>query len=205
MTTFHVSLWLVLISMSAMGCAQDSSAVPLNALVERARITQQRADFEVVFVQKQQGCYARFAVSDCLSRARRERRDALDELRRQEVVLNDLDRQAKAMAELDRIQSNFSPERRQELEWQRQQALLNAQERGLRSDEKKAGAVRPAVSAASVSNAASPAMGPEDAVIQQQRFSEKLQEAQQRKADKARSLIEKGTGSAAPLPIPMGQ
>lgn len=159
----RIFLWLVSLSMSAMGYAQGSATVPLNISLERARITQQRAEFEAVFVQKQQGCYERFAVSDCLSRARRERRVALDELRRQEVVLNGLDRQAKALAELDRIQRNFSPERQQELELQRQQSLLNAQERQRLSDEKKAALAKPASAAASVASSVPPAVGPEDA------------------------------------------
>lgn len=137
MRTSHILFWLVLMTMSAMGCAQDNNSVPLDALLERARITRQRADYEAVFVQKQQSCYARFAVSDCLSRARRERRISLDELRLQEVVLNDLDRQAKALTALDRTQRNFSPEHQQALALQRQQALLSAQERQRRSDEKK--------------------------------------------------------------------
>jgi len=205
MKSARIFLWLVLMTMSAMGCAQDNNPVVLNAVVERARITQQRADFEAVFVQKQQGCYARFAVSDCLSRARRERRVALEELRRQEVVLNDLDRQAKALGELDRIQGNFSPEHQQELELQRQQTLQSAQDRQRRSDEKKAAGAKPVAAAALVASSARPAIGTADALNQQQRYLEKLQEAQQRKTDKVNALNKKGKDSANPLPIPSGQ
>jgi vacuolar-type H+-ATPase subunit I/STV1 len=205
MNTTRGTFFLVLMAVSMLCHAQDNPPVPLNLPVERARITQQRAEFEAAFVQKQQLCYLRFAVSDCLNKVKGERRVALDELRRQEIQLNSLERQAKALAELVRIQSNVSLERRQELELQRQQALLNAQKRQLRSEEKKAGAARPAVSASSVASTASPAMPLDDAVSQQQRFSERLLEAQQRKADNAKRLIEKGAGSAAPLPIPAGQ
>jgi colicin import membrane protein len=205
MNTSRILLWLVMMVMSAAGCAQDNNPVALNAVVERARIAQQRADFEAVFVQKQQGCYARFAVSDCLSRAKRERRVALDELRRQEVVLNDLDRQAKALAELDRIQGNFSPEHQQELELQRQQALQSAQDRQRRSDEKKAARAKPDAVAALVASSTPPAVGLPDALNNQQRYLEKSQEAQQRKTDKAKALSKKSKDSANPLPIPSSQ
>ncbi len=207
MNTSRCTSFFVLVAMSLLCHAQGNPSIPLNLSVERARITQQRAESEATFVQKQQYCYQRFAVSDCLGKVKGERRAVLDELRSQEIQLNSLERQAKAQAELDQIQSNFSPERRKELEIQRQQALQNAQERLLRSEEKKAGAARPAAPASSVANTAMPVIAPvrENAASQQQSYLEKLQEAQQRKAGKIKSLIEKGTGSAAPLPIPAGQ
>lgn len=72
--------------------------------VERARIAAARADHERVYASAEQACYQRFAVSDCLRRARAERRTVLSDLRRQELILNDLQRQAKAAAALGRIQ-----------------------------------------------------------------------------------------------------
>lgn len=205
MKTTPILTWLVLMTMSAMAGAQDNSSVPMNVLLERTRITQQRADFEAVFIQKQQGCYARFAVFECLSGAKRERRVALDELRRQEVVLNDLDRRAKALAELDRIQSNLSPEHEKALEQQRQQALLSARERQRRSDEKKVTVAKPAPVAAKVASSVLPAAGPEDGLNQQQRYLKKQQDAKQRKTDKANALGSMGKNLAKPLPIPPGQ
>lgn len=91
--------------------AADDKSASRDMALERARIDQQRAGLESNFSKVQQGCYARFAVSDCLSQARRERRIGLDELRRQEVTLNNLERQAMARAELDRIARNTSPEK----------------------------------------------------------------------------------------------
>jgi hypothetical protein len=205
MKTSIICLWLGLMTMSASGYAQDGATVPLNLPAERARITGERAGFDAGFMKKQQGCYERFAVSDCLNRARRERRVALDELRRQEVGLNKLERQAKALAELERIQSNSSPEYQQELELRRQQALLSTQERQRPNDEKKAAITKPVVAATPVVSSVPPAVGPEYALNQQQRYLEKLKEAQQRKADKARALSQQGKNFANPLPIPPSQ
>ena len=54
----------------------------------------------------------------CLRKARTERRLTLGELRRQELVLNDMDRQAKALAALNRIQSNASSKQLEPVEVQ---------------------------------------------------------------------------------------
>ena len=204
MKTVRLSLCAVWLGMSVVVHAADDVGASLNVLVERTRIIQQRVQFEAIFEKKQQGCYERFAVSDCLRQARRERRMALDELRHQEVILNDLERQSAAAAELNRIQDNLSPERQKELDLQRQQALTETLERQARSNEKKEVSVRPADVAVSAVRSALPASGSDNALNQQRRYSDKLHEAQQRKTDKAESLIEKEGNKAKPLPIPAG-
>ena len=156
-------LWLCLgLSVQA---ADDKSGADMAR--ERARIDQQRELLESNFSKVQRGCYARFAVSDCLIHARRERRIGLDELRRQEVVLNNLDRQAMAQAELDRIGRNTSPERQQELTEQRQQALENAQQRQARSEQKESAVPESAAAAVSGVPSARPAANPADGLRQQ--------------------------------------
>lgn len=104
---------LLSVCVTMMGHAENTTETPLDIAAERGRIAQQRADAEALYVPKQQGCYARFAVSDCLSQVNRERRAALEPLRRQEVRLNGLDRQAKALAQEQRVQRNLSPKRQQ--------------------------------------------------------------------------------------------
>jgi len=84
------------------------TAPPLDAGAERARIAQQRAEQEAIFALAEVACYRRFAVSDCLRDARKKRRSALDELWRQEVVLNDEERRFKGSQALQRIQNNIS-------------------------------------------------------------------------------------------------
>jgi len=84
------------------------TAQPLDASAERARIAQQRSEQEAIFALAEVACYRRFAVSDCLRDARKSRRIALDELRRQEIVLNDEERRLKASQAVQRIQNNIS-------------------------------------------------------------------------------------------------
>ncbi len=95
------------------GRAQDAviptdAAVPvgdkLDIEMERKHIAVDRTAHEATFLEAEQACYARFAVSDCLLHLRKARRVALDGLRRQELVLNDMDRKAKALTALERLQ-----------------------------------------------------------------------------------------------------
>jgi hypothetical protein len=88
--------------------AADNAPDAGNLATERSAINQLRSVAEAEAVHAQQGCYARFAVSDCLKKVRRDRRAVLDDLRRREVVLNDQERKAKAAATLERLQNNQS-------------------------------------------------------------------------------------------------
>jgi len=90
-----------------------SQAIDVNA--ERERIAQEREASEAIYTASERQCYSRFAVFDCLSEARKVRRVATDELRRQELVLNDMDRKNKGVEALKRIQTNVT-EHQQQLE-----------------------------------------------------------------------------------------
>jgi len=86
--------------------AQSTQALDIQH--ERQRIAMEREHRETTFLQDERACYRRFAVSDCLRDARQLRRAALDELRRQELVLDDLVRKDRAAQTLLRIQGNIA-------------------------------------------------------------------------------------------------
>jgi len=93
----------------AVGMAANAQqAQPLNVRAERERIDIELRQHEIAFAQAERQCYQRFAVTDCLRAARMTRRLALDDLRRQEVVLNDLERKERAAQALQRIQERIS-------------------------------------------------------------------------------------------------
>jgi hypothetical protein len=83
---------------------------------ERQRIAQERTDHEAIYLEAERECYSRFAVSDCLRTARKDRRLAMDELRRQELVLNDMERKTKALEALKRIEANLAQQQQQQLQ-----------------------------------------------------------------------------------------
>lgn len=85
-------------------------SISLDVQAERLRIATERRQYEATFADAERDCYRRFAVSDCLREARQIRRTGLDELRRQEIVLNDLERKTSGAQALQRIQQNIATE-----------------------------------------------------------------------------------------------
>lgn len=72
--------------------AQDDASVA----AERARLKAAREKAEAEYKSEEKGCYGKFAVNDCLAAARAKRREAVSDLRRQEIALNDAERKRKA-------------------------------------------------------------------------------------------------------------
>lgn len=79
--------------------AQDAGAA-----AERQRIQAERARAESVFAAEEKICWGKFAVNDCIDAAKSRRREALADLRRQEISLNDADRKRKAAERLREIE-----------------------------------------------------------------------------------------------------
>lgn len=82
-------LAFLLLGFAAAASAQDAG-------VERERITAERAKVEAAFGEQEKACYGKFSVNDCVDAARGKRRQALADLRRQEIHLNDAQRKRKA-------------------------------------------------------------------------------------------------------------
>ncbi len=184
--------------------AETLGSETIDMSAERLRIKQQRATHEALYTQAMQACYERFAVFGCQQEAKRVRRETFDELRRQEVVLNDLERQANAVSALQRINQNMSPERQAEQALAREQALQDDLERRTRADEKQAASKPAAVVAVPGLKVSEPVPSSSDRFLQEQRFADKLKEAEQHRLENAKSRIEKGSSSAKPLPVPTG-
>jgi len=88
--------------------------VPAAEQEERARIESRRAAVESQFAETEKDCYRKFSVNRCLDGARKERRQALGTLRREEMAVNDARRQREAKARRDAIQAKSSPEKLQQ-------------------------------------------------------------------------------------------
>ena len=90
----------------AQGLAESEppQAAPRQAQEERLRIQSARAQVYAGAEQANAACYQKFAVNDCLRDVRAKNRLVLDALRRQEVMLNDRERQAKAIEALKNIE-----------------------------------------------------------------------------------------------------
>ena len=111
--------------------AQDDAA-------ERERIGRERAAAEARFTEQEKTCRARFAVTDCVNKATRERNAALSELRRQERILDAEERQRRAAQRQQELDERNSPEQQKAAADRRAKALADRQEREARAAEKAA-------------------------------------------------------------------
>ena len=75
---------------------------------ERSRIQEDRTRLDALFMQAQVVCYQKFAVENCLSGSRLMRREALADLRRQEISLNAAQARLKGAEQLSRVDSKSS-------------------------------------------------------------------------------------------------
>jgi len=112
-------LWVgVLVGWQALASAQalPPEAAALDMGAERQRIAAERADHDAAYRQAERVCYSRFAVTDCLRKARKEQRLAMDELRRQELLLNDMERKTRALQALKRIETKLATQQEKSLQ-----------------------------------------------------------------------------------------
>lgn len=97
-------LWL----MSFNAIAQQTPDSPgVDLALERARIQRQQVAIQLTFDAESRSCYARFAVNDCLAQQRALRREKLDDLRRQEIELNQIQRARRVQEQLTRIKGKL--------------------------------------------------------------------------------------------------
>lgn len=100
MKTF--SKWSALILFAFAGTcplAQEkmtTTSTTSGVVTERSRILQERENVQAAHHKAWQQCQGKFAVTDCERAANRQRRKSLDELRRQELVLNQQERKQEA-------------------------------------------------------------------------------------------------------------
>lgn len=79
----------------------------------RTRISEERSRLEATFTLEDTACYKKFLVNNCLDEVKVRRRDALADLRRQEIVLNDEKRKTKAAEQLQKTEDKSSSEKLQ--------------------------------------------------------------------------------------------
>jgi colicin import membrane protein len=89
--------------------AQNDSKTAVQATEEqqtqaqRELIDAQRGQVQRSFTQDEAACYQKFAVNDCINGLRARRREALADLRRQELELNNAERRRKGAAQMQSI------------------------------------------------------------------------------------------------------
>jgi colicin import membrane protein len=181
---------------------------------ERERITAQRKSIEDNFATEQAACYQRFAVNDCLQDSRVRRRDALADLRRQEISLNDAERKQRGAQQTRKVEEKTSAQKQEQGDAQRrkkedaqQRRQLDAQDNAARRAQMKEQA--PAKEARRQRETArheealtSKAKRAEQNPANAKQFEAKMKEAQDHKADVEAKRAKRTKPLAAPLPPP---
>ncbi len=70
---------------------------------ERQRLAAERAAVEARFAESEAGCQQRFAVTDCVNEAKKERRDAMAPLQRRSAELDDAQRKQRAARQTEEV------------------------------------------------------------------------------------------------------
>jgi colicin import membrane protein len=102
---------------------RNTQAGTTSSEAERARIRAERSVIESAFVEEERVCYQKFAVNDCIGRARVARRDAVADLRRQELAINAAEARRRGAEQITRTEEKMSPQAMREAE----KRLLDAQ------------------------------------------------------------------------------
>ena len=206
--------WIVLILLMVCVGVQAQTSNNFSNDAERFRIGADRARLEATFAFEHTTCYKRFLVNKCLDEVKLVRREALADLRRQEIVLNDQERKAKAAEQLQKIEDKLSPEKLQQEADKRAQAVKDFEDRMAREKQKNADReVLQGGEKAKSDATADRLKSNQDrntgraakqtaAAEELRRYNDRQEQAKERQARYARDKASQAKTSAQPLPVP---
>ncbi|MES2946043.1 MAG: hypothetical protein V4772_24510 [Pseudomonadota bacterium] len=185
-----------------------------TADAERTRISAERARLEAGFTNENAACYKIFFVNNCLEEVKNRQRDALADLRRQEVLLNEQDRKSKAAEQVRKTEERSSPEKQQQEADKRAEALKNFQSRAEREKQKDADRVTTQANEKTYSEATANRLKNSQnkanarsekqaaAAEKVKQLNERQQKAKERQARHARDELARTKTPSKPLPVP---
>lgn len=199
-----ILLALLILLGSALGLgAQEEDAFA----AQKATIATERSDAEAAFLAQEKVCYGKFAVNDCVNAARVKRREALADLRRREISLNDAERRRRAAERLRDIDRR-NPSEAQPNPAGQGDRQTRASTKGVEGAARAASAPAQALQRAEraerekSSKEAARAQKAGEAETHRHLQQVKLEEAQERRAKLEKRLAERKKPAAQPLPVP---
>ena len=213
MKKLFLSLLVSAISFAASGQTGDE-LVSAATDRERVRINAERLALETKFDAEEATCYTKFFVNSCLNAIKPRRREAMTDLRRQEIALDEGQRKQKAADQIRKIDEKSSPEVQQQAAERRAQALDDQRSRVERAQKKaderidlkqnEALRAADAVNKMKGSQERAQARVDKQAAIAEevQKYKEKQQEVMERKANREKKQREQTKPAAQPLPAP---
>lgn len=199
--------------LAGIACGADAQA-QITADAERLRIGTERARLESSFTLEDTACYKKFLVNNCLDEVKVRRREALADLRRQEVSLDDQERKIKGAAQIQKTEDKASPEKQQQDADRRAEALKEYEGRLERDKQKNAGrATAQSNEKANADAAAGRVKSSQDkagvrankqaaTAEEVKKYNERLEKAKERQARYAKDQASQTKPGSKPLPTP---
>ena len=179
---------------------------------ERKRISAERARLEAGFKAEETACYRKFFVNRCLNDIHDRRRAPLADLRRQEILLDEVERKQQAAEQLLRTEEKSALEQQQKAADQQLKAEQDALRRTERAEQRGLDQEKSAEQAAerktTLENKQTGAKAKAtDAQTRREKAAANVEDARvreekaaKRRADLAQRLKEKGPPKGKPLP-----
>ena len=206
--------WSFVANSQTLGAGGSSvAAAPMAGDTERAHISAERAKLEAKVNLENAACYKKFLVNNCLDEVKLKHRDAMADLRRQEIALNALNRKAKGAEQVKKTEEKSSPENLLQAAEKRAGALRDFQARMDREKQKNADRADAQSSEQTNSEALAKRIrgNQEKAVVRNSRqaaaaeevkkFNERQENAKERRAQHDRDQLNQ-TKSPNSLPVP---
>ena len=195
---------------------QSASTIarPRSIDAERARISEERSRLEAGFAKEDVACYQKFFVNSCRGDVTARRREAVADLRRQEISLNDEERRIKGAEQIRKTEEKSSPENQQQAADRRARALEDYQSRIEREKQKQqAQAAAQAGEKASREASAEKLKGNQQKAVarsdkqakaaeESKKFNGRQKEAQERRLQHDKGQLNRVKPPAKSLPIP---
>ncbi len=208
MKTFAITLLLTLLD--GLAVAQTGA---LNGQ-QRAAISAERSRLEAGFLTEDAACYKKFAVNSCLGKVNTKRREAMADLRRQEILLNDEERRIKGEEQIRKTQEKSSSEKLQEAQGSRAKAAEDysgrlkrekdkQQERTTTQSNEKAAREANAEKLLAHQKKTQARLDKQTAAAEEaKKFNQRQKEAQERRAQHEADQLKRLKPAAKPLPLP---
>ncbi len=219
LTVFWLFAWGVM-GASGLQARTPSAVVTPDATqqstsnAERARINAERLKLETGFGAEDAACHKKFLVNNCLDEVKVRRREALADLRRQEISLNAQERHLKGAEQIRKTEEKSSPQRQQEAADRRSEALTEFQGRQERAKQKNEDRVTTDADAKSNTEAAASRVkgsqdkaaaraGKQSASAEEvKKFNERVVKAKERQARHDRDQLSQTKPASKSLPVP---
>jgi colicin import membrane protein len=138
--TLFIALYAVFITAKCQNHSENQKLTDSEVhqeSIERTRIASERASLLSAYEVQRQACYQKLAVNDCLTQARDAHNEQMRDLKRQDVMLNDVQRKRKAAERLRAVDERNSSQAQLNQAERRGRAIEQAKQREISRAERQ--------------------------------------------------------------------